>query len=118
MTESTQNQLKKDCFHAQVAGMNLKLKSSSDEELVYESVQYVNQKFKEALSSMKSGSFQMAAILTALNIAEEYLFLRKHRLSDLNCIEDKAKKILTALEASQKKYKFKKESRYKDITNE
>ena len=118
MTTSINQKSKKDCFHAQVAGMSLKLRSSYDEDMVYELVHYVNKKFKEARSSMKSGSFQMAAILTALNIAEEYLLLKKQHLSDLNCVETKAQKILTVLESAQKESIFKKESCHKDLINE
>ncbi len=93
----TNNQVKKEFFTINVGGMNLKLKSSYNEETIKQLANYVNQKFTKARDSMKSGSFQMAAILTALNIAEDHILLKKHTLSELDQIENKVQAILSDL---------------------
>ena len=92
----------KTFYKAEIGGMSFNLKSQYDEEMLQKLVAYVDKKFKEAHGSMKNASFQMAAILTALNIAEELLLLKKHTVCDLNEIENKAQKILAILESSQK----------------
>ena len=94
----------KTFYKAEIGGMRLNLKSEYDEEILKKLVNYVDKKFKESHSSMKNGSFQMAAILTALNIAEELLLLKKRTVSDLNEIEDKAQKVLTLLKSSQESH--------------
>ena len=61
----------KTLYELSIAGLPFKLKSSHDEQTVQQLVEFVDQKVKEALQATKSGSFQSAAILAALNIAEE-----------------------------------------------
>ena len=101
MTQSTDQ--KKDFFRVKIGEISLKLKSSYDEETVRKIVYHVNKKLTKSRSRLKSGSFQMATILTALNIAEENWLLKQQVLSDIDKIEQKARKALKELESSQKK---------------
>ena len=103
MEKSTDQSIKKDFFRVKIGEMSLKLKSSYDEETVRKIVYYVNKKFTKSRGCLKSGSFQMATILTALNIAEEYWLLKQQVLSDIDKIEKKAQKALKELESSQRK---------------
>ena len=93
MQKSTEQNAKKDFFRVKIGEISLKLKSSYDEETIRKIVYYVNKKFTESRSCLKSGSFQMATILTALNIAEENWLLKQQMLSDLDKIEEKAQKL-------------------------
>ena len=103
MEKSTDPKTKQDFFRVKIADVSLKLRSSNDEQTIHEIIRYVNKKFTESRNCLKSGSFQMATILTALNIAEENLLLKQRMLSDLDKIEGKAQKVLKELESSQKK---------------
>lgn len=95
------NNSKKAFFKAEIGGISLHLKSSYDEKTVQQLVTYVDKKFQEARKGVKNGSFQAITLLTALNIAEELLLLKKCATLDLNQIENKAKKILACLKAVQ-----------------
>ena len=103
MKNSIDQNAKKDFFRVKIGEMSLKVKSSYDEETVRKLVYYVNKKFTESRNCLKSGSFQMATILAALNIAEENWLLKQRMRSDLDKIEEKAQKTLKELEFSQKK---------------
>ena len=63
-----------------------------------ELVEFVNNKMKQAMAATKSGSFQSAAVLAALNIAEELILLKKRALSELDELEDRALRMSQDLE--------------------
>lgn len=84
-----------------IAGLPFKLRSSHDEETVKELVQFVDAKMKQAMTVTKSGSFQSAAVLAALNIAEELILLKRRAHSELDILEEKALKISQDLENSK-----------------
>jgi cell division protein ZapA len=88
----------KTTYEFQIAGLPYKLKSSHDEQTVQELVHFVDQKVKQALSVTKSGSFQSAAVLAALNIAEELILLKKRAHRELDLIEEKALKLSESIE--------------------
>jgi len=85
----------------QIAGLPYKLKSSHDEATVQELVKYVDQKVQQALSVTKSGSFQSAAVLAALNIAEELILLKRKAQHELDLLEEKTLKLSDSLENSK-----------------
>lgn len=95
----------KTLYELSIAGLPFKLKSSHDEQTVQQLVEFVDQKVKEALQATKSGSFQSAAILAALNIAEELILLKKRAIKELDRLEDKAQKLSQNLENSKVKPK-------------
>lgn len=92
---------KKQTFDFKIAGVSYKIKTSHDEKTVHELVNFVNIKVTEALSATKNSSFQNAAVLAALNIAEEMILLKKCAGAELEKLEAKALKIAHELETSK-----------------
>ena len=88
----------KSVYEVQVAGISLKLRSSHDPETVEELTQLVDQKVRETLEAAPSISFQNALILTALNLAEDQLLLKKAARTELASIEKQAQSVLDQLE--------------------
>jgi cell division protein ZapA len=68
---------------------------------VNELIQLVDHKVKDALESAPRISFQNALLLTALNIAEELMLLKKTARLELEAVETRAHKILDQIEESQ-----------------
>lgn len=91
----------KRLFHFKIAGVSYKIKTSHDENTVNELVSYVNQKVTEAMSVTKHSSFQNAAVLAALNIAEEMILLKRRAYAELEKLEAKALKLSQDLENSK-----------------
>jgi cell division protein ZapA len=91
----------KKTFEFTIAGLPYKLRSSHDEETVHELVQFVDQKIQQAITATKSGSFQSAAVLAALNIAEELILLKKRARREIERIEERALKLSQDLENSK-----------------
>ena len=88
-------------FEVVIAGVPLRLKSAHDEQTVNELVAYVDQKVREALPLTKTGSIQNAAILASLNLAEEYILLKRKAKLELEHLEAKAQKVISELESSR-----------------
>lgn len=100
MAESQNTNLKKQ-FHFKIAGVSYKIKTSHDEKTVDDLVKYVNDKVTEALGVTKNSSFQNAAVLAALNIAEEMILLKRRAQAELEKLEAKALKLSQDLENSK-----------------
>ena len=98
---SQQSNDDKRLYEVEIGGIGLRLRTSYDQETVDNLVSVVNERFEEALTSTKSGSIQMAAILAALNLAEENLLLKKRANVELDDIQNKAQRILSGLESSR-----------------
>ena len=81
-----------------IAGVPYKLKTSHDDATVQELVEFVNNKMNQAMSVTKYGSFQNAAVLTALNVAEELILLKRKAHRELEKLEEKAMKLSHNLE--------------------
>jgi len=79
----------KDIYEFSIAGLPFKLKSSHSEEIVAQLVQLVDQRIRDALSVTKSGSLQNAAILAALNIAEEFILKKKQAQIEISSLQEK-----------------------------
>jgi cell division protein ZapA len=88
-------------YELNFGGLPFKLRSSHDEGMVRELAHYVDLKLQEAQTLTKSGSFQSAAVLAALNIAEELILLKRRALHELDRVEEKALRISQALENSK-----------------
>ncbi len=99
MAESANAQ--KKTFDFKIAGVSYKLKTSHDEKTVNELVDFVNSKVTEALKVTKNSSFQNAAVLAALNIAEEMILLKQRAQAELEKLESKALKLSRDLENSK-----------------
>ena len=91
----------KKTFEFQIAGLPYKLKSQHDDETVNELVQFVDQKMNQAMAATKSGSFQSAAVLAALNIAEELILLKRRAHRELDKLEERTLKLAQELENSK-----------------
>ncbi len=100
-TSTKENSLKKKTFDFKIAGVSYKIKTSHDEQTVNELVQLVNLKVNEAMKATKNGSFQNAAVLAALNMAEEMLLLKKRAQAELEKLEHKAEKLSEDIENSK-----------------
>jgi cell division protein ZapA len=60
-----------------VLGRDIRVKSTASRDTVREIESFVNEKLAEVAASARGGDTQAVAILTLLNIAEEYLALVK-----------------------------------------
>ena len=91
----------KKTYEFTIAGLPYKLRSSHDEETVLDLVQFVDSKIQQAMVATRSGSFQSAAVLAALNIAEELILLKKRARKEIEKIEERAMKLSQDLENSK-----------------
>lgn len=91
----------KKTFDFLIAGVPYKLKTSHDDATVEELVEFVNSKMNQALSVTKNGSYQNAAVLTAMNLAEELILLKRKAHRELEKLEEKALRISLELENSK-----------------
>ena len=90
----------KKTYEFKIAGLPYKLRSSHDENTVNELVQFVDDKVQQAMIATKSGSYQSAAVLAALNIAEELILLKKRARKEIERIEERALRLSQDLENS------------------
>lgn len=81
-----------------IAGVPYRLKTSHDEATAQDLVEFVKSKIDEALPITKNGSFQNAAVLAAMNIAEELLLLKKKAAKEFSRIEEKTSQLINELE--------------------
>lgn len=88
----------KKTFDFQIAGVPYKLRTSHDDATVQELVDFVNDKMNQALAVTKNGSYQNAAVLTALNLAEELILLKRKAHRELEKVEEKILKLSVELE--------------------
>lgn len=91
----------KKTFNFLIAGVPYKLKTSHDEATVQELVRFVNDKMDQAMAVTKNGSFQNAAVLTAMNIAEELILLKRKAHRELGKLEEKTLQLSIDLENSK-----------------
>ena len=91
----------KKTYELNFGGLPFRLRSSHGEETVKELADFVDLKLQQAMQATKSGSFQSAAVLAALNIAEELILLKRRALHELERIEDRTLKISQELESSK-----------------
>jgi cell division protein ZapA len=87
-------------FH--IAGLPYKLKTNHDDATVQELVTFINKKMEESLQATKNGSYQNAAVLTALNLAEELILLKRKAHRELEKVEEKILKLAIEIENSKK----------------
>lgn len=83
----------------EIAGVSLRLKSSQDEASVLELAQFVSKKVNQALPHTRSGSVQIAALLTCLNLAEELQQMRKAMAQELERLEQRSRALHAQLES-------------------
>ncbi|KYG62758.1 hypothetical protein AZI87_15880 [Bdellovibrio bacteriovorus] len=91
----------KKTYNFLIAGVPYKLKTSHDDATVEELVTFVNTKMNQAMSVTKNGSYQNAAVLTAMNLAEELILLKRKAHRELEKLEEKAMQLSVELENSK-----------------
>lgn len=93
--------LEKKTYDFLIAGVPYKLRTSHDDATVQELVDFINSKMNIALAATKNGSFQNAAVLTAMNLAEELILLKRKAHRELEKVEEKILKLSVELENSK-----------------
>lgn len=88
----------KDLYEVNIKGISLTLKSAHDMELIEAISNIVNNKMDELSASNKELSFQNVLILTALNLAEDLVLLKKSTLNKLDSLEEKSNILLSNIE--------------------
>lgn len=96
----------KKTYNFLIAGVPYKLKTSHDDATVQELVEFVNNKMNQAMAVTKNGSFQNAAVLTAMNVAEELILLKRKAQRELEKLEEKALQLSLDLENSKNNGRF------------
>lgn len=101
MDKKNSAQGKKQTFDFKIVGVSYKIKTSHDEQTLQQLVQYVNNKVTEAMKVTKNSSFQNAAVLASLNIAEEMILLKRRAQAELEKLEQKALKLAQEIETTK-----------------
>ena len=91
----------KKTYNFLIAGVPYKLKTSHDDATVEELVEFVNNRMNQTMSLTKNGSFQNAAVLTAMNLAEELILLKRKAHRELEKLEERALQLSMDLENSK-----------------
>jgi cell division protein ZapA len=81
-----------------VFGQNYTVKSDAEEDYIQAIAQYVNEKMEEVLKKTRSVSTLNVAILTALNIADDFLKEREKRMAFVREVEAKSKELAEKIE--------------------
>lgn len=97
----TRPEVRIELYDVMIAGVPLRLRTAQSEDAVKSLVTLVDSKIQEALIATKSASIQNAAILAALNLAEELLRLKDEAHSQLGRLEALTDSAIKDLEASR-----------------
>lgn len=101
MKQDIKKDIQKPTFDFKIAGVSYKIKTSHDEQTLQQLVEYVNSKVTEAIKVTKNSSFQNAAVLASLNIAEEMILLKRRAQVELEKLEQKALKLSQEIESTK-----------------
>ena len=77
-----------------IAGEELSVVSDSGDEHVDETISYVSEKVEKARAAVPGRNVTKAAILAALNIADEYLQLKTARQDADRRLEDRSEQLV------------------------
>lgn len=91
----------KETYEFMIAGFMYRLRSSHSESTVAQMVQVVEQKIQESLAITKSGSIQNAAVLAALNLAEELVTIKNQARQEIGQLENQLNQWQSELVAIQ-----------------
>ncbi len=87
----------KRSIEIKIGGVPYKIKSNHDDETMNRLIHLVNDKISDAIKYTKNGSFQNAAVLASLNLAEELLILKKQANELLLNLEIQTQKLKSDL---------------------
>ena len=81
-------------YDVEILREELSVVSDSGDEHVAETISYVSQKMEEARTLVPGRNVTKAAILAALNIADEYLQLKAARQDVYSRLEDRSEQLV------------------------
>jgi cell division protein ZapA len=89
----------KKSYEVSILNQKFVIKSESDERYVQKVADYVNRKIHEIMTNTKSVSTLSVAILTALNVADDYFKLRGKSKEGSSGTVKKLKNIISLIDA-------------------
>jgi cell division protein ZapA len=90
-----------ESYEVVIAGLSMRLKTNHSEDMVKSLVSLVDQKIQDVLKASKNSSLQNAAVLAALNLADELLSMKQRTDERLDRLESLAHSALSDLESSR-----------------
>jgi cell division protein ZapA len=87
----------KNLVRVEILGREYMVKSDEGEERVKKIAEYVNKKVKEISESTQTVSTLNAAILAALNIANDYFQILEEKKSDREHLDSKAERLIARI---------------------
>ena len=93
----------KSTYEFHIAGVPYRLKTHHDAQTVDQLVGLVHQKMEAAIKATRSGSYQNAAVLTALQLAEEMMNLKLSAKDQIAEIESQLSDLKTKLEGLERR---------------
>lgn len=87
----------KECFHIRILGQELSVLSDSGEEHVAAVVKYVSDKVEEIEKSSNKYNTLSVAILTALNMADQLISLRKVEEYNYSQLENRSERLISLI---------------------
>ncbi len=93
----------KNVIRLEILGREFTIRSDEGEERVKKIGEYVNQKIQEITNHGKAVSTLNAAILAALNIANEYFELQEGQKVLTRSVEDKAGHLVELIHSAMKR---------------
>lgn len=87
----------KRALDVEILGQKITISSDADESYMAKVAGYVDEKMQELLRSSKPGAKANIAMLTALNIADEYYRLKDAHEAILNRLNQLSKRLSTIL---------------------
>lgn len=89
-----------------IAGVPYRLKTHHQAQMVEQLVRLVHQKMEAALKATRSGSYQNAAVLTALQLAEEMMNLKQNARDQISEIETQLSDLKSKIELLEHREEF------------
>ncbi len=93
----------KNVIRLEILGREFTIRSDEGEERVKKIGEYVNQKIQEITNDGKTVSTLNAAILAALNIANEYFELQERQKVLTRSVEDKSGHLVELIHSAMKR---------------
>ncbi|MCX7943360.1 MAG: cell division protein ZapA [Deltaproteobacteria bacterium] len=88
-------------FDINILGQKIKIATDSDADHINMVVNFVEKKYEEVKNSIKGVNTQSILIMTLLNIADEFIKLRKGKAQELDNVISKMKRILEIIECHE-----------------
>jgi cell division protein ZapA len=96
-------------FRVDILGEGFDIKTDAPEEFVLEIAKFVDEKMREAVSEGRSPSREKAAILAAMNIAEDYFKEKETSVNTKKEVEERSERLLNFIHAKMDGFKEKRD---------